>query len=79
MLKRQVNFMINKADLIMVIDALSSYSPNRVTNMKDGRYYLITLYCDHTAFQKCLDGIMMLSREGIRIWRMDIRYKLRAL
>ena len=79
MLKRQISFMINKADLIRVVDVLSSYSPNRVTNMKDGRCYLITLYCDHTAFQRCLDGIMMLSREGIRIWRMDIRYKLRAL
>lgn len=76
MFRRLVRFVMCKEDVIQVIDTLSSYGRIKIGRMKDGQHYYASLYCESRNSQHCLDSILALSREGVLIRGLDIRYRL---
>lgn len=73
MFRRFVKFVIRKEDVIDVIDILSVYGESRISSMKDGKWYSMSLYCDRKDFQRLTDDILGLTRKGVSIRRLDIR------
>ena len=76
MFKRFVKFIIRKEDVIDVVDMLSVYGENRISSMKDGKWYSMSLYCDRKDFQRLTDDILGLTRNGVSIRRLDIRTRI---
>ena len=76
MFKRFVKFVIRKEDVIEVIDTLSIYGENRITSMKDGKWYSVSLYCEGRDFQRLTDDILALTRDGVSIRKLDIRTRI---
>ena len=76
MLRRFVSFVIRKEDLNRVVDSLSVYGTNRVVSMKDRSVYSVSLYCESSKLQRCLDCLLMLSEKGVWIRNLNIKYRI---
>ena len=76
MFRKLVKFVICKEDVISVIDALSAYGTCKVVNMKDGKHYLVSLYCEADNMRKFMDTMFALNENGVSIHAMDILTRL---
>lgn len=74
MFRRMVNFVIGKEDTIKVVDTLSRYGAIRIVTMEEGKHYQLVLCCAAEELQHCLDNILKLSKSGVSIKRMNIKY-----
>lgn len=76
MFRKHVRFMICKDDVISVIDTLSVYGTNRIVSMKDGKSYSVSIYCEANHFQRFMEDILILTREGVVFRKLDISNSL---
>ena len=70
-----ISFWVRIEGLMTVIDTLSAYGTVRVRRTKDGKGYIVGLYCAPDSMRRCLNDILRMSQDGITIRDLDIRFR----
>ena len=75
---KYVTFMIRKDGLMDVVDTLSTFGAVMTQSSKDGKTYFVGLYCDRNAAIRCLDCLLTLRGNGVMIYHLNIRNKIKV-
>lgn len=77
MCKKFVTFVVNRKDLVPVIDRFATHWATSVVGIGDNnRSYVISIKCNANSFQECLSAITSLSMSGVGIRKLNIRWKI---
>lgn len=71
LIRKTVEFDMDKNDSVKVIDVMSMYG-NNVVNRKDERVFHVSIRIEPNDLQRCLDSILMLRGKGVTIRKLDV-------
>lgn len=76
MFRKLITFVVTAYDLVNVIDRFGAQRSIKVIKSREEKTYTISMYCTANDFQRCLSGIMHLSKEGIMIRKLNIKWRI---